>query len=167
MHLFRLQENYVSKTIPVAYQQSALLGYDIFQSRIWKKNLRTRIYLAFKWTKPSAEHDVSWKKIDLPGVGIFFDCIMSSKKLIWNVRYASSLIDFEWKHCFAFSTLGVRSIHPIIVTTMQQANATKNVRPVSRSLAKICKGRNIFCSLTKVSLEECKSEMFYLRVEVR
>lgn len=60
-------------------------------------------YLAVSRTKPSPPHDVSWKKIDLPGVGCRYDCFNFGKYVI---NAAWSMLTFGSKHCFAFLVFG-------------------------------------------------------------
>lgn len=85
-------------------------------------------YLAFKCKRPSFEHDVSWKNIDLPGVGFFLDSITSSKKLM-NAIFSPTAA-FKWKHCFARATSGKKNVQISMVNADPIIRVSKNRRPV-------------------------------------
>lgn len=91
----------------------------------------TLFYLAFKWTKPSFEQDVSWKKIDRPGVGVRLDSITSSKKFIDEMSSPMSAT-FKWKHCLARALFGVKNVQMSIVKADPVIIISKNVRLIGR-----------------------------------
>lgn len=88
-------------------------------------------YLAFKWTKPSFEQDVSWKKIERPGVGFLFDSNTSSKKFI-DERSSPMAGTFKWKHSLARAIFGVRNVQMSMVNADPVIIVSRNVRPVGR-----------------------------------